>query len=123
MKVICPSQTIARERSGIENDGCNSQLRGAHLNVSFAGLPPYIIHDKDTPGGADIEILESIAKYFGFTFTLLRQPTWLLFNPESKQFEGSIGQVCTLLVLHAYQLSTENGVLIYSACASKNSIS
>ena len=108
--------------SQLFGQACRHELVGTHMNVSYAGLAPYLVHDKYNPGGADVEILKIFAKKFEFTYSLKRQPTWILFNPKTGKLEGSVGQVsnCLLRISCYYMKKIFESLLCRSIRATVN---
>ena len=85
-----------------QNFPCKHPLAGRHLDVSFIGLPPFIIHDENkTPKttGAEVDIIKIYGKRFGFEYTLQREMTWFLENNQTGKYEGSVGKVGKSIIL------------------------
>ncbi len=70
--------------SGFKNRLCNSgkhPLSNKSLTVTAYGLPPYLFIDKemDINGGVMHDIVEILARYFGFQVKYIASNTWFIY--------------------------------------------
>ena len=76
-------------------------LKGAIVNVSSFGIPPYIIRSSNgtaLQAGVDIDIINIVGQKLKFTPNFVLSKTWGSRNQDSGQWVGTVGEVRDQLI-------------------------